>query len=159
MRVISHASHPHFEEDGTMLTIGLTIGPLGPRYVVNKIPVNPNDDEINDNLRISLELGTPRCFTKSQSVASVKSRWMLKPAYMHSFSVTENYYILIEQPLSINVPKLARSLASSNDALIDSMVWDGDAPSIFHIIPKDKEKYWPGRKFTFQSDAFFFLHT
>ena len=157
--VISHAAHPHFEEDGSMITIGMSIGPLGPRYVVNRIPVNPNDEKTNDSLRISLELGTPRCFTKVQHVASINSRWMLDPGYMHSFSITENYYILIEQPFCINVPKIVKSLVSSEGALVDGMVWHGDSPSLFHIIPKDKSKSWPGKKFTFQSDAFFFLHT
>ena len=84
---------------------------------------------------------------------------MLDPGYMHSFSVTENFYILIEQPLCINVPKLVKSLVSSSDALLDGMVWYGDSPSLFHIIPKDKSKRWEGEKYTFQSDAFFFLHT
>ena len=34
-------------------------------------------------------------------VSSVPSRWMLEPCYMHSFALTEHYYILIEQ-VSLN---------------------------------------------------------
>ena len=160
MGVISHASHPHFEKDGSMLSIGMTVGAFGPRYVINKIPVDPNDDgESNDNMRVTFELGTPRCFDKLQEVANVGSRWLLDPGYMHSFSITQNYYIIIEQPLSINLPRLAKSLISSEGAVIDGMVWHGDSPSIFHVIPKDKSKRWQGERYTFQSDAFFFLHT
>ena len=44
MGVISNASHPHFEEDGSMLSIGMSVGVLGPRYVINKIPVDPDDE-------------------------------------------------------------------------------------------------------------------
>ena len=159
MGVISHASHPHFEQDGSMLSIGMAVGALGPRYVINKVPVDPGNEDDNDNMRITLELGAPRCFNKVQQVASIASRWILDPGYMHSFSITENYYIIIEQPLTINLPKLAKSLVSADGAVIDGMFWHGDAPSIFHIIPKDTSKKWPGQRYTFQSDGFFFLHT
>ena len=160
MRVISAASHPHFEDDGSMLSIGMTVGALGPRYVINKIPVDPNEDE--DEMydrRLTMELGAPRCFTKVVQVANVASRWMLDPGYMHSFSITENYYIIIEQPLTINLPKLVKSLVSADGAVIDGMFWHGESPTLFHIIPKDKSKIWGGEKFTFQCNAFFFLHT
>jgi len=160
MGVISAASHPHFEDDGSMLSIGMTVGALGPRYVINKIPVDPSEDEEDTNgRRLIAELGAPRCFTKVVQVASVPSRWMLDPGYMHSFSITENYYIVIEQPLTINLPKLVKSLVSADGAIIDGMFWHGESPTLFHIIPKDKSKIWGGEKFTFQCDAFFFLHT
>ena len=159
MGVISNASHPHFEEDGSMLSIGMSVGVLGPRYVINKIPVDPDDNEKTDDMRISMELGTPRSFTKFEQVANIGSRWCLDPGYMHSFSITKNYYIIIEQPLSINLPRLAKSLVSAGDAVIDGMSWHGDYPSLYHIVPKDKSKSWPGERYSFQSDAFFFLHT
>ena len=156
MGVISHASHPHFEQDGSMLSIGMAVGALGPRYVINKVPVDPSND---DNNMILAELGAPRCFNNVQQVASIASRWKLDPGYMHSFSITENYYIIIEQPLTINLPKLVKSLVSADGAVIDGMFWHGDAPCIFHIIPKDRSKLWAGQRYTFQSDGFFFLHT
>ena len=158
MALISHASHPHFEADGSMLTVGMRLGPLGPKYVINKIPAY-SSAEANDSLRITFELGAADCFRKGQEVANVKSRWMLDPGYMHSFSVTENYYILIEQPLCVNVPKLIKSFLSSNDALIDGMVWHGKSPTLFHIIPKDNSIDFPGKKLVYQSDAMFFTHT
>ena len=30
-------------------------------------------------------------------LASIASRWLLEPGYMHSFAITSHYYILIEQ--------------------------------------------------------------
>ena len=38
--VFSHASHPHYDESGNMLTIGMRVGYKGPEYVVSKIPVS-----------------------------------------------------------------------------------------------------------------------
>ena len=51
-----------------MLSIGMSVGVLGPRYVINKIPVDPDDNEKADDMRISMELGTPRSFTKFEQV-------------------------------------------------------------------------------------------
>ena len=39
-------------------------------------------------------------------IASVPSRWKLHPGYFHSFAMTENYYVLVEMPLVISVPKI-----------------------------------------------------
>ena len=36
-------------------------------------------------------------------MASVAARWPRSPSYFHSFGMSENYYILAEQPLSSNV--------------------------------------------------------
>lgn len=90
--VFSHSSHPHYDRsEGNMFTIGIKVGFTGPEYVVNRIPEN-----------------APEAFDGGQIVARVRSRWLLEPGYMHSFSVTENYFILIEQPLTVNAPTLAR---------------------------------------------------
>ena len=51
-------------------------------------------------------------FWHGEEIAKVQTRWRMSPGYMHSFSVTDNYYVLIEQPLCINIPKMARSLLS-----------------------------------------------
>ena len=39
-------------------------------------------------------------------VATIPSRWPLNPCYFHSFGMTEHFYILIEQPLHVNILKL-----------------------------------------------------
>ena len=47
-------------------------------------------------------------FDGGQLMAKVRCRWMLEPGYMHSFAVTENYFILIEQPMTVHAPTLAK---------------------------------------------------
>ena len=160
MGVLTNAAHPHFEEDGSMLTLGITIGLTGPQYVINKIPLNPNQKDAGDNLRLSLELGAQRTFQYgSKEVARIKSRWVMNPGYMHSFSVTKNYYILIEQPLCINVPTLVKDMILSSGAVIDGLVWYEEAPTIFHVVPKGNTEKSSWRTMTYQSDPFAFLHT
>lgn len=42
-------------------------------------------------------------FEKIRIVASIKCRWPLHPGYMHSFGMTEHYFVIVEQPLSISI--------------------------------------------------------
>jgi carotenoid isomerooxygenase len=88
--VYSHCSHPHYDQDGNMFTIGVKVGFSGPEYVVSKIPA------------------ATEAFDGGETMARVRSRWMFEPGYMHSFAVTENYFILVEQPLTIHAPSLAK---------------------------------------------------
>ena len=45
-------------------------------------------------------------FEQSSVVATIPCQWKMMPCYYHSFSITDNYYILVEQPLGMSVPKL-----------------------------------------------------
>lgn len=40
-------------------------------------------------------------FDKATIVASIPARWIFNPSYMHTFGITENFFIIVEQPLSI----------------------------------------------------------
>lgn len=42
-------------------------------------------------------------FEESKIVAKVPCSWPWNPSYMHSFGVTDNYFIVVEQPLTISV--------------------------------------------------------
>lgn len=42
-------------------------------------------------------------FDQATIVASVPSRWILNPSYMHTFGITENYFIIVEQPLAVSL--------------------------------------------------------
>lgn len=36
-------------------------------------------------------------------VSTIPCRWKLKPSYYHSFGMTENYFIFVEQPFVLNL--------------------------------------------------------
>ena len=140
LNLLSHASHPHYDEQGNMITMGLGLGLFGPKYKITKfIKTNPP------------ELLTD-CSRKQVSKTCSKT---FNPSYMHSFSVTENFYVLIEQPLSVSVTKAASAMIKGRP-LSSALSWDGNTDVKFHLINKKT-----GRKFPikFVSKAFFFLHT
>ena len=91
LSVFSHGSHPHYDAQGNMYTIGVKIGFSGPEYVIHRFP------------REGVE-----AFEGGQALVRVRSRWLLEPGYMHSFAITENYYILVEQPMTVHAPSLAK---------------------------------------------------
>ena len=45
-------------------------------------------------------------FTEAKIVASLPARWKLNPSYYHSFAMTDNYFVFIECPITINVFKI-----------------------------------------------------
>ena len=77
---------------------------MGPEYVIYKFPAEAEKEAVTDSSTISTTSG----FDGGQLMAKVRCRWMLEPGYMHSFAVTENYFILIEQPMTVHAPTLAK---------------------------------------------------
>jgi len=61
-------------------------------------------------------------FDQATIVASVPSRWLLNPSYMHTFGITENFFIIVEQPLSISFVKMTRSYFKQ-EPMINSFKW------------------------------------
>lgn len=93
-------------------------------------------------------------FENASILAEIPARWQMNPSYMHSFATTENYFIIIEQPLSISMIEslkakyLRRPLASI-------FKWFKDECTLFHVICRRTGE----RKFTFKAAPFFYLHT
>lgn len=61
-------------------------------------------------------------FDQATIVASVPSRWLLNPSYMHTFGITENFFIIVEQPLSVSLPKMTMSIFKQ-EPMMNSFKW------------------------------------
>lgn len=96
----------------------------------------------------------PEKFENASIVAEIPARWQLNPSYMHSFAVTENYFVIIEQPLSISMidslkaKYLKRPLASI-------FKWFHNECTMFYAVCRRSGQ----TKFTFKASPFFYLHT
>ena len=74
-------------------------------------------------------------------------------AYMHSFGMTDNFFIVVENPLLLSITKLLlRSIVGYSYA--DALYWDPDQFSIFHVI----ERSSGSRVGRFTSQPFFCFH-
>ena len=80
---------------------------------------------------------------------------MFHPSYMHSFSVTKNYYVLIEQPLTVSVGRVIKAILKGK-SLSTALRWNGDREVVFHLINRHTKKE---HTIKYVTKAFFFLHT
>ena len=140
LNLLSHASHPHYDQEGNMITLGLSLGLLGPKYQLTKFLRTP---------------GAPALSSHCRSLASRRCSRMFHPSYMHSFSVTKNYYVLIEQPLTVSVGRVIKAILKGK-SLSTALRWNGDREVVFHLINRHTKKEHTIKYFT---KAFFFLHT
>lgn len=88
--VNSATAHPHFEHDGTVHNIGHSYKG-GPKICLIKIP--PKKDHSDQ-------------FPNGEVMSAIKSSGKMSVNYLHSFAMTENYYVYVEQPLFINLLKI-----------------------------------------------------
>ncbi|KAI8505055.1 Beta,beta-carotene 15,15'-monooxygenase [Branchiostoma belcheri] len=92
---------------------------------------------------------------KAYMVASVPQENKMRPSYFHSFGLTENYVVFVEQPMYINVWKLMFSKFTSGKAVSAAMEFDNSTPTRFHVIEKQTGRVLP---MVYLSDSFFTFH-
>jgi len=88
--------HPHYDTNGDYLNVGNLVGRES-FYTILKIP----------NEKMSL----PDPIRETEIFAKVPVTNSLKPSYHHSFSITENYIIVHEQSLKMDVLKILHPFA------------------------------------------------
>ncbi|CAG7659416.1 unnamed protein product [Allacma fusca] len=134
------SAHPLREEDGTVYNIGFSCL-TGLKFNVYKIPRKG--------------FTSKEMMKNSKVIASIPSRWSTGLAYNHSFGMTENYLIFIEQPYIVSFSKLASSVVKGGSAFKDWLEWKSEEKNRFVVIEKSgkliKTEYY-------SSSAFFFLH-
>nr|XP_036849654.1 beta,beta-carotene 15,15'-dioxygenase [Manis javanica] len=86
-------SHPHYDAAGNVLNMGTSImDKRKTRYVMFKIPATVPEGR------------SPLKHT--EVFCSIASRSLLSPSYYHSFGITENYIVFLEQPFKLDVLKM-----------------------------------------------------
>lgn len=139
--VMSHTSHPHVLPDGTVFNLGMTVRPNGPQYNIIQFPPKaPGADR-------------DAMFRAARVVAAVPCRWKLHPGYMHTFGLTERYFVIVEQPLSVSVPEMLRSQMRSQP-MAGNFRWFAEQPTCVYVLSRETGKLVR----TFEADAFFYLH-
>ncbi|CAD5112781.1 DgyrCDS1993 [Dimorphilus gyrociliatus] len=130
-------AHPHFEPDGSMINFGVQFGKSS-NYHVIKIP--PIDKECTDSIDYAERIATLPVLTS--------------PTYFHSFGMTENYIIFIEQPYYLNILSIL-STRVTNKSYQDCYEWRQGIKNVFHVINKETKEV---SQVKYVSDPFFFFH-
>uniref|UniRef100_A0A8D3C034 Uncharacterized protein n=1 Tax=Scophthalmus maximus TaxID=52904 RepID=A0A8D3C034_SCOMX len=91
-------SHPHYDKEGNAYNIGTSIAEKGKtKYTLFKVPAASQKDK---------DKNAP-ALKNVEVVCTVPCRSLLTPSYYHSFGMTENYFIFIEQPLKLDILRMA----------------------------------------------------
>lgn len=159
IRLTICSSHPHYSySEGLHYNIGCTFL-TGMKYHVMRMPARPEKSPGGEGVN---NLTSTSCCSRGGQAFSRASIWTTFPSssksafsYSHSFFLTENYVIYVEQPLLVNGFKLA-TCTPKGKAMTDCLEWHPNLPVKFHLIEK-KTGFVCKIKYT--CDAFFFFHT
>lgn len=66
-------------------------------------------------------------FDSGSVVCTIPASRTLNPSYYHSFAMTENYFILVEQPLYLSLLRMAWAHFVAG-AYVDALNWDPHTP-------------------------------
>ncbi|XP_038151024.1 retinal Mueller cells isomerohydrolase-like [Cyprinodon tularosa] len=136
-------AHPHIEADGTVYNIGNCFGKnMSLAYNIIKIP--PAQKDKSDPIE------------KSQVVVQLPSSERLKPSYIHSFGITENYFVFVEQPIKINLLKFLSAWSIRGATYMDCFESNESMGTWFHLATKEPAGYLKNHKY--RTSAFNLFH-
>ncbi|XP_078538128.1 carotenoid-cleaving dioxygenase, mitochondrial-like isoform X1 [Lissotriton helveticus] len=121
-------AHPHYDPDGTVFNMGNSYGKHGSSYNIIRVP--PQKLDPCDTLE------------GAQVVCSIAPKEKMRPSYYHSFGMTENYVIFVEQPIKMDLMKIITHKMAGK-SVADAMKWDPDEHTRFHIANKMSGKLLP----------------
>uniref|UniRef100_A0A8C7Q745 Retinoid isomerohydrolase RPE65 n=1 Tax=Oncorhynchus mykiss TaxID=8022 RepID=A0A8C7Q745_ONCMY len=123
-------AHPHIESDGTVYNIGNCFGKnMSLAYNIVKIPPTPKDK--SDPI------------AKSKVLVQLPSSERFKPSYVHSFGMTENYFVFVETPVKINLLKFLTAWSIWGTNYMDCFESNETMGTWFHLATKDPPDSYP----------------
>ncbi|XP_076024639.1 carotenoid-cleaving dioxygenase, mitochondrial-like [Genypterus blacodes] len=114
-------AHPHYDPDGTAYNMGNSYGNKGALY--NIICVPPERKDTKDTLQ------------GAKVLCSISPTSKSHPSYYHSFGMSENYVVFIEQPIKMDLLKII-TCKLRGKALSEGIYWDPQQETVFHLIDK-----------------------
>lgn len=144
MAVNTATAHPHVDPDGTVYNMASSFAAKGgPRYTIVKFPPPA---VVNGKKKSSLD--------QARVVSSIPCKHKLQPSYYHSFGITENYYIFVEQPFVLNLKKFLLN-AYLGKSFLAAMEWHSKEKTKFHVVRRDTGEILSTK---YASDAFLTFH-
>lgn len=114
-------AHPHYDPDGTAYNMGNSYGSKGALYNIIRVP--PKKTEASDTLQ------------GAKVLCSIVPKDKSHPSYYHSFGMSENYVVFIEQPIKMDLLKIVTCKLRGR-ALGEGIYWDPKQETVFHLVDK-----------------------
>ncbi|XP_040007461.1 beta,beta-carotene 9',10'-oxygenase-like isoform X1 [Xiphias gladius] len=114
-------AHPHYDPDGTTYNMGNSYGSKGALYNIIRVP--PEKTDAKDTLQ------------GAKILCSIVPANKSHPSYYHSFAMSENYVVFIEQPIKMDLLKIV-TCKLRGKALSEGIYWDPKLETVFHLVDK-----------------------
>ncbi|XP_050934567.1 carotenoid-cleaving dioxygenase, mitochondrial isoform X2 [Lates calcarifer] len=114
-------AHPHYDPDGTTYNMGNSYGSKGALYNIIRVP--PEKTDAKDTLQ------------GAKILCSIVPANKSHPSYYHSFAMSENYVVFIEQPIKMDLLKIV-TCKLRGKALSEGIYWDPKQETVFHLVDK-----------------------
>ncbi|XP_047246821.1 beta-carotene oxygenase 2b isoform X1 [Girardinichthys multiradiatus] len=121
-------AHPHTEPDGTAYNMGNSYSTKGAYYNIIRVPPTKEAEEE------TLEGTTVLC--------SIPAEDKTKPSYYHSFAMSENYVVFIEQPIKMDLLKIVTGKLTRK-SISNCFSWNPKLNTVLHLIHKHTGKVSP----------------
>uniref|UniRef100_A0A667Y5Y5 Beta-carotene 15, 15-dioxygenase 2, like n=1 Tax=Myripristis murdjan TaxID=586833 RepID=A0A667Y5Y5_9TELE len=126
--VNSATAHPHYDREGASYNMGNSYG-KGFFYNIIRVPPPKEKEAKEDTVDLS----------GAEVICSIRASEPRKPSYYHSFVMSENYIVFIEQPIKLDLMRfmLYRILGKSFHQV---MSWEPQYETIFHLVNRHTGK-------------------
>ncbi|XP_056141019.1 carotenoid-cleaving dioxygenase, mitochondrial-like [Lampris incognitus] len=114
-------AHPHYDPDGTTYNMGNSYGSKGALYNIIRVP--PEKTDSRDTLQ------------GAKVLCSIVPANKSHPSYYHSFAMSKNYVVFIEQPIKMDLLKIVTCKLRGKD-LSQGIYWDPKQDTVFHLVDK-----------------------
>ncbi|XP_061568941.1 beta,beta-carotene 15,15'-dioxygenase [Cololabis saira] len=130
------SSHAHYDGEGNTYNIGTSIAEKGKtKYMLFKVPPASDKDKGKTALK------------NVEVICSIPCRSLLTPSYYHSFGITDNYIVFMEQPFKLDILKMATAyMRGVNWA--SCMKFSPDDNTLIHLIDRKTGKEVETKYFT-----------
>lgn len=142
--VNSATAHPHYDQDGATYNMGNSYGKRGFFYNIVRVPPPDETAAKTDCADLS----------GAKVICSIPAAEPRKPSYYHSFVMSENYIVFVEQPIKLDLLKfmLFRIQGKSFHKV---MTWEPKYNTIFHLVNRHTGK---ASEVRYQCAPMFTLH-
>ncbi|XP_066548582.1 retinoid isomerohydrolase [Amia ocellicauda] len=135
-------AHPHIEKDGTVYNIGNCFG-KGMSIAYNIVSIPPTQKDKSDPI------------DKMKVVVQIPCSDRFKPSYVHSFGMTENYFVFVETPVKIHLLKFLGAWSIRGANYMDCFESNETMGTWFHLATKKTGEY---QKVKFRTSAINLFH-
>ncbi|CAL4067889.1 unnamed protein product, partial [Meganyctiphanes norvegica] len=117
------SSHPLTDSKGITYNLGSSFM-SGPKYHIIRLPTTKDSNRNGADPWLS-----------ARTIMTIPSSWRANYSYYHSFGMSDNYLIFLEQPLQVNTLKMGTSQVKGRN-MHGCMEWYPQEKVKFHIIRK-----------------------